>query len=327
MLNVDKNVGGYLSRALNEGRAGHAYIVVGDKQYVAGLLTECAQVVLNPSHIVDGGEVCKCVATGQHPDVISLPTDKAKNRITVADINLLVDESYKRPVDVSSAARVFLVDGTNSVVGIGSDIWQNKLLKTLEEPTDGVYIFIGVTDAEALLPTIRSRCQVLTRTKLTVDEVCDKLYADGFDMRSCRIAAAMSGGSLNEGRLILNDPDVFTACENAIKFATGMTSTKNALAFVAPAVQNKDKINDFLTFLQLLYRESIVSRINPQLCLLKELHDEVAIVSDKYSIDACRAALDKIFVAKRALDGNANLQVTMDELASAISEVKYRCRQ
>ena len=181
MLSVDKNVGGFLERAFAEGRVGHAYIVVGEKQYLSGLLAECAMVVLNPAHKVDDGEVCHRIATGQHPDVISLPTDKVKNRISVADINLLVEESYKRPVDVSSGARVFLVDGSASVAGIGSDVWQNKLLKTLEEPTDGVFIFVGVTDLEGLLPTVRSRCQVLKRTHSTVAEVCDALHADGFD--------------------------------------------------------------------------------------------------------------------------------------------------
>lgn len=327
MLSVDKNVGGFLERAFAEGRVGHAYIVVGEKQYLSGLLAECAMVVLNPAHKVDDGEVCHRIATGQHPDVISLPTDKVKSRISVADINLLVEESYKCPVDVSSGARVFLVDGSASVTGIGSDVWQNKLLKTLEEPTDGVFIFVGVTDLEGLLPTVRSRCQVLKRTHSTVAEVCDALHADGFDKRSCQIAAALSGGSVNEGRLILNDPDTFAACQAAIRFATQMTSTKNALAYVAPVVQAKNKVNEFLTFLQLLYRESIVSRVNGQLCLLTELRDEVRTISDNYTIDACRAAIEKIFSAKRALDGSANLQVTIDDLASAISEVKFRCRQ
>ena len=48
MLSVDKNVGGFLERAFAEGRVGHAYIVVGEKQYLSGLLAECAMVVLNP---------------------------------------------------------------------------------------------------------------------------------------------------------------------------------------------------------------------------------------------------------------------------------------
>ncbi len=327
MLTTDKNVGGYLERAFAEGRVGHAYIVVGDKQYLAGLLTECAVVVMSPTHRAEENEITNRVASGQHQDVIVLPTDKSKNKVSVADINMLVEESYKRPVDDSSAGRVFLVDASNSVSGIGAELWQNKLLKTLEEPTEGVHIFIGVTDPEGLLPTIRSRCQILRRTTATVAEVYNALRADGFDSRACEIAAALSGGSVPEGKLVLNNPAVFNACERAILFARDMTSTKNALMYVAPVVQNKDNVYDFLRFLQVIFRESAVSRISPSLCLLPSMKDEIRTVSDNYTIDACRAALELIDVAKKRLDDGANLQVTIDELASSVLEVKYRCRQ
>lgn len=327
MVNVDKNVGGYLQKVFAEGRAGHAYIVVGEKQHMAELLAQCAMAVMSPTHVDDGSEICRRVASGQHQDVICLPKDKGKNRLTVADINLLVEESFKKPVDDSSVARVFLVDGCNSVSGIGSDVWQNKLLKTLEEPTEGVYIFVGVTDSEALLPTVRSRCQVLRRESNTVAQVCQELRKDGFDLRTCQIAASLSSGSVAEGRLILNNPAVVNAAERAILFARDMTGTKNALRFVAPVVQNKDTVQEFLKFLQIVFRESIVARVLPSLCLLTDMSDEIQTVSANYTIEACRAAIDKVNVAKRALDGGANLQVTIDELASAILEVKYRCRQ
>ena len=94
MLTTDKNVGGYLERAFAEGRVGHAYIVVGDKQYLAGLLTECAVVVMSPTHRAEENEITNRVASGQHQDVIVLPTDKSKNKVSVADINMLVEESY-----------------------------------------------------------------------------------------------------------------------------------------------------------------------------------------------------------------------------------------
>ena len=327
MLKTDPNVGGLLQCAFAEGHVGHAYIVVGEKQSIPTLLRECATVVMNPSHTFDDSEICHRVVTGQHQDVISLPSDKAKNRLTVADINLLVEESYKRPVDDSSIARVFTLDATGSVSGQGCELWQNKLLKTLEEPTEGVFIFVGVTDAEGLLPTVRSRCQILRRSIHTVAQVCDELRADGFDLRTCQIAASVSGGSLAEGKLVLNNPAVIAACERAVLFARDMTGTKNALRYVSPVVQNKDTVYDFLRFLQVIYRESIVSRVSPDLCMLTAMSDEIAAVSANYTIDACRAALDKVSVAKRALDDGANLQVTIDELASAISEVKYRCRQ
>lgn len=42
-----------------------------------------------------------------------------------------------------------------------SEILQNKLLKTLEEPEDGVIILLACTNSENLLHTVRSRCAKL----------------------------------------------------------------------------------------------------------------------------------------------------------------------
>jgi len=39
---------------------------------------------------------------------------------------------------------------------------QNTLLKTFEEPQEGTYFFILVPNVEVVLPTIRSRCQIIS---------------------------------------------------------------------------------------------------------------------------------------------------------------------
>lgn len=53
---------------------------------------------------------------------------------------------------------------------------QNRLLKTLEEPSDGTYFFVLVPNTERILPTVLSRCQVIEgvrgagETRLDVSE-------------------------------------------------------------------------------------------------------------------------------------------------------------
>jgi hypothetical protein len=51
--------------------------------------------------------------------------------------------------------KVFIIDEAELLDPYG----QNALLKTLEEPPAGTYIFLVTTQEERLLPTIRSRCQ------------------------------------------------------------------------------------------------------------------------------------------------------------------------
>lgn len=325
-MSLDNNVGGYLQRAFATDSAVHAYIVACQKQNVTALLSECAQVVLCPNHSQDGCETCNKVTSNQHQDVICLPTDTSKNKITVADISLLVDESYKRPVDLSSTARVFLIDATNSVSGVSAEVWQNKLLKTLEEPTAGVYIFIGVTDVEALLPTVRSRCQLLKQSQVSTIEVVRQLHEKGYDMRTCQMFSVLCGGNVATAERMIASGGVYKAYNVAIDVCTNMTSTKTALKFVSDITSCNENVADCLAFWCALLRESIVYRLSPQLCLLSELKAEVESICNSYTIPAVEACIVKLNDAKSNLDQGFGVNVIIDNLVNDILEVRYRCR-
>ena len=326
-MTFDVNVGQYLTRAFAERRAAHAYIVVGEKQYLPQLLTECAIVTMCEKHDFDGCETCKKVADCAHQDVMRLPLDSTKNRLTVGDISYLVEESCKRPVDDSASARVFLIDASNSVSGVGSELWQNKLLKTLEEPTDNVYIFVGVTDVEGLLPTVRSRCQVLKQTVLTVEEVKNALVQKGYEVGASEMAAAMSGGSVQTGERLIANPAVFEAYQTAIDVAEQMTSTKNSLRFASAILSNKECVSDCLGFLTVLLRESVVYRLAPSLCLLPKLKNTTKAICANYTLDAAEGCIELINEAKHKLDAGGNVTVVVDALLNSILEMRYQCRR
>lgn len=326
MMTFDKNVGQFLAKAFAEGRATHAYIVVGERQHIPALLKECAMVTMCVNHTGDDCESCNKVNIGAHQDVIRLPLDEQKNRLTVDDMAYLVEESYKRPVD-NSAQRVFIIDASNSLTGVGAELWQNKLLKTLEEPAENVYIFVGVTDVELLLPTVRSRCQLLKQTKLTFDEVKAQLLGKSFNVSYCEIASAMSGGSVQTGERLLNNPAVFEAYNTAINIACEMTSTKNALRFASEILSRKEYISDCLGFLTVLLRESIVYRLAPDLCLLPHHKNTIDQICANYTLQAAESCIEKINIAKKRLDDNGNATVVVDQLLNVILETRYRCRK
>ncbi len=326
MIALDPNVGQYLKQAFGRGLATHAYIVVGEKQYVKSLLKECALVTMCRNHVVDECDSCKKVMLGEHLDVISLPIDVSKNKLTVGDVAYLVEESYRRPVD-NSEQRTFLVDATDSVSGVGCELWQNKLLKTLEEPIEGVYIFIGVTDAEALLPTVRSRCQILKQSRFSVSEAKRVLSEKSFDLTSCEIAAVMSGGNVQLGERILANRSAFEAYRLAIDIATEMTSTKVALKYASALLAQRENINDCLGFLTALLRESIVYRLAPELCQLSRLQNTIDKICSNYTLAAAENCIEIINKAKKQLDDGANVTVVTDRLLNKLLETRYLCRK
>lgn len=325
-MNFDPNIGQYLIKAFAEGCASHAYIVAGEAKRLPRLLAECAVVTMCPNHTDDDCVCCRKVQSGKHQDVITLPVDPDKTRLAVTDIAYLVDESAKRPVD-NSEARVFLLNAADSVAGVGSELWQNKLLKTLEEPLTGIYIFIGVTDAEGLLPTVRSRCQILRQHRQTERQVRDLLVARGYDAKYSEMAAAMAGGSAETAEQLFADDVVFDCYALAADIATQMTSTKNALRFASDILSKRDHIGDVLGFLTVLMRESIVYRLAPQLCLLPSMADTVRAICELYTLNAAEGCVELLNQAKKRLDNGGNVTVVVDHLLSNILEMRYRCRK
>ena len=324
MITLDNNVGGYLVRAFAEGHAVHAYIVEGDKAYIPSLLKQCAVVALCPSHTACGCDACQKVYDDVHQDVICIPREN-RARLKVEDIAYLVEESSMRPVD-NSIARVFLIDATSSTSGIGSDLWQNKLLKTIEEPTEDTYIFIGVTDADGLLATIRSRCQTLKQTRLNSKVIANELKRRGYDQKTSQIASVMANGSLQMAEKIIADNSIFEAYNTAIDTLENMLSTKVALPYVSRITNNTANVAHCLAFMTVLLGQSLHYRSAPELFELTALKATIDKICANYSIQASRVCIEKINSAKKSLDDGCNLNVVVDNLISGMLEVRYKCR-
>ena len=79
---------------------------------------------------------------------------------------------------------------------------QNALLKTLEEPAAFAHLILISAEPEALLETVRSRCQIVRFRPLAEEAVVagleERVLGDGDDER--RAAARLAGGDPRAGR-------------------------------------------------------------------------------------------------------------------------------
>ena len=75
-----------------------------------------------------------------------------------------------------------------------NDEAQNALLKTLEEPPPRVVLLVTARSAEALLPTIVSRCEVIPLRGLPTAVLRQELEQRGEAPEAARLIAALSGG-------------------------------------------------------------------------------------------------------------------------------------
>lgn len=79
-----------------------------------------------------------------------------------------------------------------------SETVQNKLLKTIEEPRASVLIFVGTSNTDHLLATVRSRCGII-RTSDYIPESEDDRNAAG-EMRAAAALMTGTGSAFHEFR-------------------------------------------------------------------------------------------------------------------------------
>ena len=123
---------------------------------------------------------CRKAAAGIHPDIITVSRQedsqgRPRREITVDQIRALSADALLLPNE--AANKVYIIRDADKM----NLAAQNAALKLLEEPPRSVRFFLCVTNAELLLPTVRSRCTELydSRGESEVDEESAK-RADSF---------------------------------------------------------------------------------------------------------------------------------------------------
>lgn len=141
-----------------QGRLPHALLLAGaagtGKYRLAQALAQ-ALLCERPSTGVACGECdgCHLSAAGTHPDAHSLAPESDSQAIKIDQVRRLV-EFCSRTAHYNGA-RVALIAPAEAL----NRNAQNALLKTLEEPGEGLILLLVSHQPSLLLPTVRSRCQ------------------------------------------------------------------------------------------------------------------------------------------------------------------------
>lgn len=143
----------FLASALMEGRISHAYLFLGTPG--AGM-TEAADALAQCLVCPSGGDAscdeCIRVAHHTHPDVRHLAPAGVSGYL-IDQIRELMEDVSLAPV--RAQRKVYILEGADRLRGRSA----NALLKTIEEPPDNVVFILIARAADAVLPTLVSRCQ------------------------------------------------------------------------------------------------------------------------------------------------------------------------
>jgi DNA polymerase-3 subunit delta' len=206
-------------RAVQRGRTAHAYVFIGPdgigKRLVAQTIAQCLFCERVPNDRLDAcGEchACRQIRAGTHPDLLAVACPEGKRELPIA---LIAGPDGRRGQEglchdlalhpMSAPQRIAIIDDADAM----NEESANALLKTLEEPPPGSILFLISPSLDALLPTIRSRCQPVHFAPLAPGDIADLIVDLGWetDRTAAETVAALSDGSLATVRRLL-DPQL-----------------------------------------------------------------------------------------------------------------------
>lgn len=168
----------FLEESQEKNKLVHAYIFVGPEHVgKTKVAIEFAYKILgrDSKNTITTPEAEQLLGILSHPDfsfverIRDEKTNKLKKNISVEQIRDLITR-----LGMSSflnSYKVAIIPETESLSTSGA----NSLLKTLEEPKGKTVIILCVKTLENILPTIISRCQIINFSRVSREEILEKL--------------------------------------------------------------------------------------------------------------------------------------------------------
>jgi DNA polymerase III subunit delta' len=259
------------------------------------------------------------IIRSDHPDVALA---RPYNRILrIGPMRELEQEANYRPFE--GGARIFIIEEAHRL----NEASSNALLKTLEEPPATSHLILITPRPASLLPTIRSRCQMVRFAPLAPKEIeAHLLKGKQVSPADANLLATVARGSI--GRALSTDLESYRQQREAMMDVVSALVLTNDRARLLRAseemndAKRKDEYEPRLDALATLIHDVWVLSLGAPVeqLLNQDLRAQLSkIVS---TLDSRRAArwLSQIEQHRRGLDVNINRKVATDALFLTMAE-------
>jgi DNA polymerase-3 subunit delta' len=306
--------------------AGPAGVGKGTAAAALGKLWLCDKPNIKTAEPCRKCDSCRTLEVGTHPDfhvvyrqLIRLEKESSKAKelpVDVIRLHLIHPAGLKPAMN---RGKVFVIEEAELMTPAA----QNALLKTLEEPPGRTIVVLLTDQPDALLPTIRSRAQLVRFGALPEELVVEQLRKRGIDARTAQQAATLSEGSLGTALKWIRDGVVSAAGElmqqlDAMIAGQPAGNLQEWFKKVADAYGEKQLERDELASKDQATREGLALYLRLSANRFRRLLTDSTEADDQ---ERAAAGIDVIVRAEQYLDGNVNIPLVFQQLVVGLEQL------
>ena len=317
---VNQDILARFRRLNNAGHLAHAYLFAGPLG-VGKFATAMALVRL--VNCLDGvaADDCDCsscrkISTGNHPDILIMEKPEDKGSIGIEQVRALIERLEFRALEAK--IKFALVKDADLLTTEAA----NAFLKTLEEPRSGTVLILMTALPDALLPTIRSRCQLERFSALSHGALAQLLQRQ-YHVSSDDAVVLAAFGQGSPGRAMeLGEKFI----ERRARILDAFLSSMDNEAFLKDVVSEsasgstRDSAREVLSIIVMALRDALMIKIAaPELVVNRDRQVELRRFSERYSAGQLQAHADRVCDAFRRVDGNQNVKLVLSVVREGMS--------
>lgn len=318
-----KDIIQYIRNAVTEKTVSHAYIINGErgsgKKMLASLFAMSLLCEEGGPEPCTACHSCRQAETRNHPDIIWVTHEKP-NSISVDDIREQVNHTIAiKPYQ--SPYKIYIIDRAETMTVQA----QNALLKTIEEPPEYAVILLLTENAQALLPTINSRCVILKLRNIK-DTLIKKYLMEKLEIPDYKadVCTAFAQGNVGRAIMLANSEHFNEIKEEAVQLLKYIHEMEMSelIAAVSNITAYKLEITDYLDIIMIWYRDVLLYKATKDLDKVV-FRDQVKYIKEQAktsSYEGIEIILKSLETAKARLKANVNFELTMELLFLTIKE-------
>lgn len=308
----------FVASALS-GTLSHAYLLIfDDGKYLPVALKEFAKVVFGAVENRYGEydypetqRIAELIDGDKYADCKVYPKDG--KRLTAEEAVEIVEECMVKPVE--GDRKVFLIDKFDEALAAA----QNKLLKMLEEPPEGVVFLLGARKEYSVLATVLSRTEKVELRPFPIEAVKECLirtYGSSYTATDLTVCAAAGGGSVGTAENYLYGGLYEKLATAAFELCLAREQDLPRLIKTHGETKNKKEL---LSLLSLIYRDALILKtetrgVKKSRMLLSVEEKRIRQVCDEHSLRALVKAQEFISEAEKQVKFNAYFPQCLETL-------------